>query len=78
MTLHNIVEVRSDHDYIGRPLAFTWHDERLEVTEVLLQNHTPLGYTFKVRNEKQGIFELDYDISTDQWSVEQLYSKEAA
>jgi hypothetical protein len=78
MTLHDAVEMRSDHDYIGRPLAFTWHNKRLEVTEVLLQSRTPLGYNFKVRIEKQGIFELDYDGSTDQWSVEQLYSKEAA
>ena len=78
MIMPDVVEMRSDHDYIDRPLAFTWHNERLEVTEVLLQSRTPLGYTFEVRNEKQGVFELNYDLTTDQWSVEQLFSKEAA
>lgn len=78
MTMRDPVEMRSDHDYIGRPLAFTWHNERLEVTQVLLQSRTPQGYTFKVLNEREGTFELSFDLSTDQWSVEQLYSKEAA
>ena len=62
---------RSDHDYIGYPLAFYWQDQRLEVAEVLVQNRTPTGYSFRVRNEELGIFELDYDFITDQWSVYQ-------
>jgi hypothetical protein len=63
---------RSDHAYIGDPLAFYWQDQRLEVSEVLLQNRTPTGYTFRVRTVESGIFELRYDLDTDQWSVEQL------
>lgn len=63
---------RSDHDYIGKPLAFYWQEQSLSVAEVLVQNRTPTGYTFKVRNEDFGFFELDYDMSTDQWSVRQL------
>ena len=66
------VEIRSDHDYVGRPLAFYWQDKRLGVAEVLAQNRTPHGYSFQVRNEDFGIFELDYDTNTDQWSVHQL------
>ncbi|MFZ2097039.1 MAG: hypothetical protein WAV05_10415 [Anaerolineales bacterium] len=65
------VECRSDHDYIGQPLAFYWQGKRLEVTEVLSQNRTPLGYSFRVLNEDFGIFELNYDTNTDQWSVDQ-------
>ena len=63
---------RSDHDYIGYPLAFYWQDHRLEVSEVLAQNRTPLGYTFKVSNEEYGIYILTYDLNTDEWSVHQL------
>jgi hypothetical protein len=66
------VECRSNHDYIGRPLAFYWKDLRLDVAEVLSQNRTPHGYTFRVRNEDFGLFELDFDINTDEWSIQQL------
>ena len=66
------VECRSDHDYIGRPLAFYWQDKRLRVVEVLAQSHTQSGYSFRVRTEDIGIFELDYDTNSDQWSVRQL------
>lgn len=65
------VECRSDHDYIGHPLAFYWQDKRLEVSEVLTQARTPWGYSFRVRNEDFGIFELTYDTNTDQWSIQQ-------
>jgi hypothetical protein len=65
------VECRSDHDYIGRPLAFYWQDIRLKVTNILAQSQTPLGYTFQVATEDFGIFELDYDTNSDQWSVQQ-------
>ena len=66
------VECRSDHDYIGHPLAFYWQDKRLEVSEVLVQIHTPHGYSFQVRNNDFGIFELIYDTNTDEWSVHHL------
>ncbi len=66
------VEIRSDHDYIGRPLAFYWQDKRLEVDEVLAQSRTPNGYTISVRNNEAGTFELTYDSRTDEWSVRQL------
>jgi hypothetical protein len=66
------VECRSDHDYIGHPLAFYWQDKRLEVADILAQNRTPRGYSFQVRNKDLGIFELSFDINTDEWSVHQL------
>jgi hypothetical protein len=65
------VECRSDHDYIGHPLAFFWQDKRLLVAQVLVQNRTPTGYSFQVRNKEFGIFELDYDTNTHEWSVHQ-------
>ncbi len=63
---------RSDYGYIGYPLAFYWNDQRLDVAEIVIQNRLPAGYSFKVRVEGFGIFELDYDLNTDQWSVHQL------
>jgi len=65
------VECRSDHAYPGYPVAFYWQTERLEVSQVLSENQSPAGYSFRVLNEHLGIFELKYDISTDQWSVQQ-------
>lgn len=66
------VEIRSNHEYIGRPLAFYWQDKRYEVTAVLAQSRTPEGYVYRVQAAGMGIFELIYNDSTDQWSVHQL------
>jgi hypothetical protein len=65
------VECRSDYQYIGRPLAFYWHDKRLEVAQVLAQKQTPRGYTFRVLSDDLSIFELDFDTHKDAWSVHQ-------
>ncbi len=72
MNIPDEVICRSDHAYIGYPIAFYWQNQRLEVNEVLAQNRTPTGYTFRVSTHKYGIFELEYDLSSDQWSVQQL------
>jgi hypothetical protein len=66
------VELRSDHDYIGHPLAFDWQGIHLQVTEVISQTRIPHGYSFRVLNQDFGIFELNYDTQSDQWSVNQL------
>ncbi len=72
MNMPDQVICRSDHAYLGYPLAFYWQGQRLEVTEVLARGRTPTGYTFQVRTQESDIFVLEYDLSTDQWSVEQL------
>jgi hypothetical protein len=66
------VECRSDHDYMGRPLAFYWQEQRLEVAEVLVQYRTPTGFTYHVQTGNSGIFRLDYDTNTDEWTVQPL------
>ncbi len=68
----DIVECRSDHNYIGHPLAFYWQGTRLEVVDILSEKRTPQGYTFRVLAASFGEFELVYDANTDQWSVDQL------
>jgi hypothetical protein len=65
------VECRSDHAYIGLPLAFYWQNKRLEVAQILSENQNPNGYSFRVLNEELGYFELSYDFQTDEWSVQQ-------
>jgi hypothetical protein len=72
MSLPGRVICRSDHDYIGYPLAFYWQDQRLDVSEVLVQNRTPTGYSFRVATQDSGIFELVYNLDNDQWSIQQL------
>ncbi len=71
MKMNDKVECRSDHAYIGYPVAFYWQDLRLDINEIISENHTPNGYSFLVRNEKHGTFELCFDVITDEWSVEQ-------
>ena len=72
MTMGDQVECRSDFTYAQRPVAFYWQGEHLQVAAVLSQTQSPVGYSFRVRSEELGIFELNYDINTDQWSVHQL------
>ncbi len=66
------VECRSDHEYLGRPVAFYWQDARLEITRVVSESRTPQGYVFRVQAAHYGIFELIYDEHSDQWSVSHL------
>ncbi len=68
----DLVECRSDAEYIGRPVAFYWQEQRLEVAEVLSQSRSPVGYSFRVHSDSGDLFELVYDINSDQWSVQQL------
>jgi hypothetical protein len=66
------VECRSDYDYIGRPLAFYWQGQRLEVAKVMDQTRTPSHYRFHVQTQENDSFKLEYDIKTECWSVHKL------
>jgi len=63
------VECRSDHAYLGYPVAFFWQGTRLEVARILSESHNPSGYSFEILNLEFGQFELIYDLNSDQWSV---------
>lgn len=65
------VECRSDHDYVGHPRAFVWLGKRFQVSDVLVQNHTPVGFQFTVRTVDAQLFELDYNTNADEWTVKQ-------
>lgn len=66
------VECRSDHAYPGYPIVFYWQGLRLLVDEIVAESETPRGHSFRVHNLVYGIFILNYESFTDQWSVEQI------
>jgi hypothetical protein len=66
------VECRSNHQYLGRPLAFYWQGMRLEVIQVVAERRTPQRYEFRIQAANNEFFELTYDDNTDQWSVSHL------
>jgi hypothetical protein len=65
------VECRSNHAYVGYPLAFYWQNRRLEVVKIISEKQDPAGYSFRVLTEEFGCFDLYFNLSTDEWSVEQ-------
>jgi hypothetical protein len=72
------VECRSDHAYLGYPIAFYWQEKRWMVNQILSEKQDPTGYSFRVYNDELGVFELNYDLKTDEWSVIHLSPKEQA
>jgi len=66
------VECRSDHAYLGYPVAFHWQDHRLEVARIISEAHHPTGYSFMVLDLGSRQFELTYDLNTDHWSIQHL------
>lgn len=64
------VECRSDDEYAQRPLAIVWQGQRLAVDAILASWRTPDGKHFRIRTQEQGIFDLYYDQTNDQWSIQ--------
>jgi hypothetical protein len=65
----SIVEVRSDHEYAGRPLALHWEGRRLLVAALLQTWREPQGKRFLVRTLDREIFELFYRDETGEWEI---------
>jgi hypothetical protein len=65
----DVVECRSSASYAGRPLAFSWQGQRLDVAEILSRWRTPTGLGFRVRTTQEQVFDLFYDESLDEWSI---------
>lgn len=64
------VECRSDWNYAGRPLAFVWQGQRMEVCALLNQSHTPAGRTYCVQTAADGSFDLLYLEAEDVWQIQ--------
>jgi hypothetical protein len=66
------VECYSGARYAERPVALTWHGERLTVESVEHAWQTPNGLAFVVRIADDHRFELAYDASQDRWLARPL------
>jgi hypothetical protein len=66
-----LVECRSDSEYAERPVAIRWQGQRLEVVEILGRWRTPNGKRFLVRTVQQGLFEISFSITENQWHIYQ-------
>ena len=66
-----LVECHSGLEYAGRPTAFWWQGERLEVEAVEAEWRVPEGKTFRVRTIDGQVFELLYVELYDEWRIHQ-------
>lgn len=62
----------SSSAYANQPLALEWLGERCNVRQVLSRWRTPQGTGFRVLTEDGQKFELFYDETRDEWSIETL------
>jgi hypothetical protein len=67
-----IVEVRSDQEYAGRPLALHWEGKRRVIVDLFQTWREPQGKRFLVRTEDDLIFELFYREENGEWLVKLL------
>jgi hypothetical protein len=65
------VECRSDSEYAERPIALYWHEQRLEIVEILSRWRTPEGKGFRVRTTDEQTFELSYEEISADWQIKQ-------
>lgn len=68
-----LVECHSGFTYADRPVAFTWEGQRLEITRIQAEWRTPGIKHFRVRTTGGRDFKLAYNLSTDEWQIEQPY-----
>lgn len=66
------VECHSGYKYGERPLAFSWENQRLEVSEILATWRAPQGPCFRIRAEDDRCFELSYQEAADKWEIRLL------
>jgi hypothetical protein len=64
------VECRSSSAYPGRPLAFTWERQRLEIDALLSQWRTPAALWYRVRTSDLRIFDLVFLEAEDRWQIQ--------
>jgi hypothetical protein len=59
----------SGYTYAQRPLAFLYHEERLEVDTVEAEWVLPEGRTFLVTTSDERRFKLFYEQTGDRWLI---------
>lgn len=66
-----LVECRSDTEYAERPVTLYWHEQRLEIVDILSRWRTPDGKRFRVRTADGQLFELTYNQVENLWEIHQ-------
>lgn len=69
--MNDIVECHSDYEYAEKPVALTWKDQRLEISEIVERWRIPGAKCFRVRTTDGQIFELFYGELYDEWRIHQ-------
>jgi len=64
-----LVECRSEYQYAQRPTAFSWEDQRFQVTEILASWRIPGGWVFRVQADGGCNFDLIYMEIEDAWEI---------
>lgn len=65
-----LVECHSGFQYAEKPKAIQWEGQRLEVVEIKAEWRTPLSHCFRVRTQDERWFELSYNETTDEWTIQ--------
>ncbi len=69
--MNELVECHSEFEYAEKPVALTWKNHHLEITEIVEQWRIPGGKCFRVRTADSQIFELFYGELYDEWRIHQ-------
>jgi len=69
--MSELVECHSEHEYAEKPVALTWKDQRLEISDILERWRIPGAKCFRVRTTDGQIFELFYGELYDEWRIHQ-------
>jgi hypothetical protein len=69
--MKELVECHSDYEYAEKPVALTWKDQRLEISEIIERWRIPGAICFRVGTTDGQIFELFYGELYDEWRIHQ-------
>lgn len=65
------VECHSGYDYAGRPIAFDWEGERMQVARIVQAWREPGKKCFLVSTEDEQLFNLQYEERENLWNISQ-------
>ncbi|MBI5296165.1 MAG: hypothetical protein HY869_11875 [Chloroflexi bacterium] len=68
----DIVECRSDSEYVERPLSLLWEGRRFEIAEILARWRGPGEKGFRVKTADGQAFELTYREIADEWQIQPI------
>lgn len=69
--MNDLVECHSEFEYAEKPVALTWQNQRLEITEIVERWRIPGAKCFRVRTSDNQTFELFYGELYDEWRIHQ-------